>query len=308
MSDTNHSTSPSEDKPSVKLQVLVGFLILSAIANIALAYLLIQKTETIEQIVVQNDGLTNDKDQLETELESMLAQYDNLKEENGELSDELTAEQEKVKELIEKVKNGNWTIYKLKKEAETLRGIMKGFVRTIDSLNTANIKLIGEKQAISQKYDKEKQRSNQLNEKANELEQTVKKGQQLTAASILVEGLKMKWNNTYKAIENADKVDKLKSCVTIAENRIAPAGNRYVYVRVVSPSGKVLSEDQSESKMFNYEGVRGLYTVKKAIKYENKDLEVCLYWEPNTPLTPGTYIFHIYSDGVEIGKANLELN
>ena len=43
---------------------------------------------------------------------------------------------EKVEKLDKKSKKDWRQIYKLKKEAETLRGIMKGYIHTIDSLNT----------------------------------------------------------------------------------------------------------------------------------------------------------------------------
>ena len=62
--------------------------------------------------------------------------------------DSINQQREKINNLISKVEKLNgkskrdWRkIFSLKKEAETLRGIMKGYIHTIDSLNTLNINL-----------------------------------------------------------------------------------------------------------------------------------------------------------------------
>ena len=74
----------------------------------------------------------------------MLASYDTLKTDNNQLTTEMEAQKAQIEQLLTQVKNGNYSLSKAKKEAETLRRIMKGYVATIDSLNQANQLLTAE--------------------------------------------------------------------------------------------------------------------------------------------------------------------
>ena len=107
----------------------------------------------------------------------MLAQYDSLETSNDTLNVQLSEERAKVEELIARVKSGNWTIYKLKKETESLRKIMKGFVITIDSLNTVNQVLMGENQEIKGELGKERDRASQLKTDKDKLSKKVEIGE-----------------------------------------------------------------------------------------------------------------------------------
>ena len=85
---------------------------------------------------------------LKDNLKLMLSSYDSLEQSNTMVVDSIDQQRMKIKNLISKVEKLNgkskrdWReIFSLKKEAETLRGIMKGYISTIDSLNTLNINL-----------------------------------------------------------------------------------------------------------------------------------------------------------------------
>jgi hypothetical protein len=59
--------------------------------------------------------------------------------------------------------------------------------------------------------------------------------------------------------------------------------------------------------MFEFDGVRGLYSVKKEIIYENKELDVCLYWVVDEELSPGKYVVYAYAENHEIGVTEFTL-
>src|SRR5690606_9481940 len=90
--------------------------------------------------------IADDREKIQTELEDMLAEYDSLEVDNDSMRVELSQRKEEIQELLDNVKNKDWTIYKLRKETGTLRTIMKSYVYTIDSLNTLNIVLTEENQ------------------------------------------------------------------------------------------------------------------------------------------------------------------
>lgn len=305
MENTENKVVNESSKRNLNFVLLV--LVLSIIGNGILGYMLMEEKNVVRELAGENVEITDERDQLETDLNAMLAQYDSLTTENDTISAQLMAEKEKVKDLLSKVKSSNWTIYKLKKETESLRKIMKGFVITIDSLNTANLELMAENENIKGELGKEKTKTTQLNEEKSKLEGKVKLGQRLQAVFIESYAQLVKGNTIHKRTDKAKKADKIKCCFTIGTNDLAKAENKDVHLRIIAPSGKVLTSQEDKSNMFEFDGVRGLYSVKKEVMYENKDVDICLYWDVIEELSPGKYIVYAYADGHEIGVTEFTL-
>ncbi len=291
----------TSEKQERSNKVLIAILTLSILANVGLMIMLFDEKGKNEQLTGENVEITTEKNELELELNDMLLQYDSLSSDNDTLNAQLLSERARVEELIQKVKSGNWTIYKLKKETESLRKIMKGFVHTIDSLNTANIELMAENKNIKGELGKERDKSNLLESEKSKLAEKVKIGEKLQAVFIESYGQKVKNNNIHKRTERAKAVEKIKTCITVGENDLAKAGKKMVYVRIIGPSGKVLTLSEDKANMFEFDGIRGLYSVKKEINYENKEIDVCLYWDVKTEVTSGKYIVYAYADNHEVG-------
>ena len=83
---------------------------------------------------------------LKADFRKMLDTYDKLIIKDASQTDSLNAQKQKIQSQIEKIerlqRSKNFTasqIAKLKEENETLRGIMRGYVYEIDSLNTLNL-------------------------------------------------------------------------------------------------------------------------------------------------------------------------
>tara|TARA_B110000879_G_scaffold66254_1_gene92854 strand:+ start:2306 stop:3211 length:906 start_codon:yes stop_codon:yes gene_type:complete len=294
-----------QDKPN---KILIALLTFSILANAGLMFMLFDEKGKTEQLMGENSEITVEKNDLELELNGMLLQYDSLSSDNDTLNAQLASERTRVEEMIQKVKNGNWTIYKLKKETESLRTIMKSFVHTIDSLNTANIELMAENKNIKGELGKERDKSTLLESEKTELAEKVKIGERLQAVFIESYGQKVKNNNIHKRTEKARSVEKIKTCVTIGENDLAKVGKKIVYARIIGPSGKVLTLNEDKANMFKFDGVRGLYSVKKEINYENKEIDICLYWDVKTSVTSGKYVVYTYADNHEIGSTEFILD
>jgi hypothetical protein len=89
---------------------------------------LYQKSETIEAVETDNASLTLERDQVLFDLEKLRFSYDTLSTENALMLAEIADQRTQIDKLVTRVKNGNWELGKVKKEAETLRSIMKGYV------------------------------------------------------------------------------------------------------------------------------------------------------------------------------------
>jgi hypothetical protein len=219
----------------------------------------------------------------------------------------------KIEELLkeaEKHKGDAWVIHKLRKETETLRTIMKGFVRTIDSLNVLNQTLTEEKAEVTTQLKHQQTKNEELSKSNEDLNQKVTVASQLKAMGMKAFGVKVKGDNTGKELDKAKRIDKIRCCFKLAENKIAPSGKKWVYLRVLAPDGKVLADKSDESNMFEFNGVKGLFSSKKQIDYQNQELELCLDWaapDDKYEFSVGEYIIEIYADGTDIGRTKLTL-
>ena len=74
-----------------------------------------------------------EREVLELDLQKLRFSYDTLQTENSLMMAEMSAQRSEIEGLIKKVRDRNYSVSKLKKEAETLRRIMQGYVVTIDS-------------------------------------------------------------------------------------------------------------------------------------------------------------------------------
>lgn len=299
----------STDSNSKKLLIAVVIL---AITTLVLGILVFTKSQTVEVKEDAISGLRLEQLQLENDLQDMLIQYDTVTVSNGQLSAEITAQQEQIKEMlkeIEKHKDDAYIISKLKKEAGTLRDIMKGYLVTIDSLNTMNKDLIRDNDYLAGELIDAKTKTKQLESSKENLESIVATGSILQSLEMTAVGLRMRNNGTQKETNRANKTEIIRTCAKIGENRIAKAGRKTIYLRIISQDGVVLQPEMAEDQSFDFDGVSGKYTVKRAFDYANEAADVCVFF--NVPgefeIPEGNYIVEMYEGGALIGRADFDL-
>lgn len=241
------------------------------------------------------------------DLQDMAGEYDSLMTDNDSINSELSSQKERVDNLMADAKKYNWSIYKLKKEASTLREIMKGYVRTIDSLNTENVELRAENITVKGELGAKENENSKLKENNSALESKVRLGAKLSALNFSVMAQRVKRNNVHKETTRATTAQKIKACFTINENEVTEPGKKMVFLRIMTPQGTVLAERSDNSNTFELNGARALYSVKKEVNYENKPLDLCMYWDVIDMLTPGEYFIKAYISGDEVGSATLTL-
>lgn len=266
--------------------------------------------------LLKSTGIIDDADNadLETNLTKMLSEYDSLEVSNDDMQDSINAQKQKISDLLAEVeqmknqKKKDWgKIYKLKKETETLREIMKGYIHTIDSLNTLNIEL---KHTINEKDNqitKVTQENEQLENKYNQSQETIKLGKVLQATNITAVAIKVKSSGKQTETTRANRATMLKSCFTILENKIADAGNKTIQMRIIAPSGKELT-NSTPVQFEQANGTTGIASVQRQVNYQNQNVDLCVYFDLEEQEIPeGTYIVEIYTEGYLIGKTTFAL-
>jgi hypothetical protein len=247
---------------------------------------------------------------LKSDLRKMIDTYDQLIVQDASKADSLNAQNEILKAQIEKIeklqRSNNFSssqLMKLREENETLRGIMRGYVVEIDSLNTLNLQkdiIITEQ---TQTIDERTSERDQAMEQAAESAEKVKIGSKLSAYNFTSGALKSVVRA--KTTTRAKQTVQLQSSFTISGNLIATGGRKAVYMQIIDPNGRTLQNVSSYSTETN--NGRISYTEKKEIDYQNKAIDMTIYFDVRNTINKGNYKVNIYCDQNRIGSDSFTL-
>jgi hypothetical protein len=198
------------------------------------------------------------------------------------------------------------TIAKMNREIETLRNIMKGYVKQIDELNTKNLQLASDLDQTTTQLNTTTVERDTYKQDAEVKGEQVKKGSRLQAYGFNSVGLRMKLNNMPEESNRAKSVVQIKSSFTISENPITNSGKKTVYLQVVNPDGKTLQSRSSNTVQTEAGNIA--YSDKKDIDYQNERIDLAIYYDmKGEEAIKGNYKVKIYCDGNLIGTDSFTL-
>tara|TARA_B110000008_G_C16940138_1_gene552115 strand:- start:176 stop:1048 length:873 start_codon:yes stop_codon:yes gene_type:complete len=279
--------------------VVVATLLL---ACVFLGYQVMDSNQTIGSLRGDNSELSLAKDQLLLDLEKMRFSYDTLETENSMMLAELAAQQERIDGLITKVNNGYWEVARAKKESETLRSIMKGYIATIDSVNQLNLALLDENLAMKEQIEAVSEENADLVERQENMEDMLEAGQTLQVADFLASGVRVLSSGRQRDTDRADRCDMLRVCFSILENRIAPVGEKTLHLRITNDQGDVLADEGGGTER----------SASRTIDYARERLDACIFYSPEEALggltlSSGTYVVEILEGTTVVGTTDLIL-
>ena len=250
--------------------------------------------------------MTND---MKSDFSAILETIDELKVNSALDKDSLEAQQLRMEELQEQVSRGKmngYQLFKARKEIETMKSIMRGYIVQIDSLSTLNLSLTNDLDETRLNLDNTKEERDQYKEDAAQSAEKVKVGSKLQAYNFSSGGLKMKMNNTTTDSDRARNTVQIKSSFTISENLIATTGKKTVYLQIVSPDGKILQS--SSGNVVSTENGPIAYSDYKDIDYTNQRLDMAIYYRLNNQkAAKGNYKVKVYCQGQLIGTDSFTL-
>ena len=301
--DQHMATNPEKpylppQKPKKRIPVV--WIVLVIILAGAIGYLWYTYSDLKQQSAEEKAELERQKDQLEDELMDIYGQYDSLKTENDTMNLKLQAEQARIEKLLKINANNVYKIRMYEKELGTIRKILRSYVVQIDSLNLANQELRAQNLEVRQELQRIESEKQELTEVRDELSSKVEMASVLSAKNIVITPLNKKSKENFKTV----RVVKLRTCFTLRENPILEPGPKIIYMRVVRPDDVILT---SGVNFFEYQGEQIVFSASREVSYENVDVDMCIYWNNDGQLLPGTYKVHLYADGHEIGTSGFGL-
>ena len=288
------------NKGIVVLLVII-VLVLGAAVGIMLSKLNDQKKEAVKMQEIQ-EILEVQKSALEDDLSDLQGQFGALKTNNDSLKTLASQQQEKITKLLAIQADNVYKIKMYQKELGTLREVLRGLIIQVDSLQQSNVALRSEKTALAKNLEAERAQRTRLEGDKEKLTTTVQKAQILSVSDIATTGL----TNRSKENDRVRNIEKLKTCFTVRENQVATAGERTFFLVIIKPDKKVLT-NKTNYTFPTQEGGEIIYTDKRTIEYENKDIEMCIFTDNDGRLVPGNYEAKLYCEGYLVGTSTFAL-
>ncbi len=254
-----------------------------------------------EQMQLENDYDALNREFAEFENSRQFVMDDSVKRQLTEKYETARLQVEALQQELKNQKNKSAAeIAKLKSEIDTLRKLLRHYVEEINRLNQENEALRTENAEI-------KEQNTRLNTR---VEQTSRQNEQLSKRMTLAERLNVTaltltpLNKKGKKEKKVSKATQLMVTFTIPQNNSTPVGEKTIYMRIVSPSGQLLSGGGT----FSFEGGQVECSAKKIIEYAGEEIGgVTIYWDVNTALTPGEYTVELFADNYRLVSSRFNL-
>lgn len=227
---------------------------------------------------------------LQRDAESLVAELEGLKDQN----DTMLVKYEEAVVMLEQLQREKTYNYeqlaKYKREVETLRGVMKGYLRQIDSLNTINSNLQAENVAYKKEISTANLRADVAEEMADELNTKVRIGAVIRASGVRMVAL----NDKSKEVRRIKMATRLRVDFELTANELAEPGEKSIYICITGPDGYVMSP--ADMILFSFEGEDMMASAVRKVDYENQSVPVSIFYD-GAAFEKGTYKVDIYIDG-----------
>ena len=281
----------------LKTMLLIVALLLLPAAYFSISYIVKYRSIKEDYAIVESARQLFEEQNtlLQKDAESLVSELEALKDRNDTM---MLKYQEAVTmlEQLQKERTYNYNqLAKYKKEVESLRGVMKGYLRQIDSLNTINSNLQAENVAYKKEITTAQLRADVAEERADELGTKVRIGSVIRTSGVRIVAL----NDSSKEVRRIKQAARLRVDFELTANELAEPGEKSIYICITAPDGYVLSSE--DMILFMYEGEEMMASAVRKVDYENQSVPVSIYYD-GSHFEKGTYRVDIYIDGRHSGS------
>jgi len=288
---------------------VIYFLIVVVVALLGTdVYLYLQKNKSDVIIVNQSD----EKTRLNTELDSLEAQVEQVNASKTKLSTAMQAKndslQSRIKVLRSELAKGTLTKAELAEAQENvkqLRYFVAKYTNDIDSLQKSNANLTVQRDTFKKNLAVVSSKADTLTKQNKDLSNKVQIASALKVAEFGVSAYKIKSSGKEVEVTRSSPAKELKISFTVASNAVAEKGLHTIFIRIIDPTGNQITA--TDSGPFSSDGQDLQYTYKTSVDFKDDGSPYVVNWLNPSPFTKGTYTVVLYADGYTMGKSSVTL-
>jgi len=302
-SDLNSKTNKNQttsDKPNKKL-IIATIIVLSVLLLGSVGYI-VKLTLDKEEQKTEISKISDEKQEIISDLELLKETCDKAMVENTEMSQELESERTKIVQLLEEVKDAQSSLTLYKERYRKLERKLVALTKENEQLRRQNAILRQEIDSTKSVLFTEIEHSQELSGKNQQLTKTIEDAAQLAISNIEATFVQIKKSGKEVKVKKAKKANRLKINYTVAQNKIAPKGSKSYYLQVINNRMNVLS--QSGTADFGSQSLA--YTLVSTFDYDNTTLKVSEQIKVDK-LEKGLYFVNIFDQDKMIATRRFTL-
>lgn len=323
MSYSNYPSSTSENQPANQpkdnRKLIFGILIAALVGT--WGYIIYDKSQSskkIDQLTVQYTAADSSRSAVEAEYNDALSRMDSLTGTNAKLSGELAERKTEIENLKSQIKSElgkkNADLTKARSMIKELNGKITDLLAQVEQLKQENQTLTVANADLSTQRDTLTAQKTRIEQDLSTTQaakaQVEDVGSTLHASNINIAAINVKGSGKEKTTQTAKRADLFRITFDLDENRIAPSGEKELFVCVTGPDGHPITVPSNGSGTFTTreEGDK-VFTNKMTVNYEQgKRMPVSFDWKPESgKYQTGSYKIEIYQNGYKIGQGTKEL-
>lgn len=171
------------------------------------------------------------------------------------------------------------------------------------ALSSENVNLRSEKQELSDTVVSYAAKTREVKAQNRELSDKVTVAAALHADDIAVTALNTKGKEQDGGSYKAKRLDKIKVSFKLSPNPLTQQNAKDIYLRILDPSGAVISDMATGSGEFTYANKEMIYTAMQRIDYNDTNQQISfVYGRGGQRFNEGRHTVEIYSEGFRIGQ------
>ncbi|SFS49166.1 hypothetical protein [Lutibacter maritimus] len=256
-----------------------------------------------------NDAIEVEKNEIASNLDSMIVKYEDAISKNTSMSNELSLERDRIIMLRDSVKNMKVINYEMLRK---FRSQIFKLEETNKQLFQKNEILISENRVLSSNLDSVKVVvSNQLakNDTLTVLNQglseKVKIGSILKVNSAKILAMRERSGGKLVETSRSRNTDAFRVNFTIAKNEISEPGERNVYIQIVDLKGSTIAR---KGQLVLFDNTSIDYSDKTIVNYVNEPIDIISLVEVNRDnIKDGVYTVNIFIENKFAGASQITL-
>lgn len=146
-----------------------------------------------------------------------------------------------------------------------------------------------------------------INVKNSELSEKVSLASALRPMNYAISAINSRGRERDGSEFKAKRVEKIKVAFKLAENPLTKKENKNIFMRLMDPTGAVISDMATGSGTFKFGGKETVYTAKQTVMFTNDGQTVEFIYDSGSAYNSGSYTVELYSEGYRIGQTSFDI-
>jgi len=284
-----------------KFKIIVGILTLLLI--VLAVYTVTLYNENKDTVTILQDQKSN----IESELQELIANYDEVIQDNEIKDKDLLEARERIEVLLNSVKDSKANIAlirRYKSEIGKLKDERTFLFKKADSLIAVNKLIVAERDNAFLELDETIKVIDSVTEENQEMADKIILGSIVRAIDLNGAGVIVKNSGKIVDTQRSKRADKIRACFALSSNAIAEKGDRMLYIQVINPKNNLLGEKE----VLEFENGTLNYSASTKVFYENEELDVCSMVAANEEdLVEGVYTINVFDGSKLIATSKMTL-